>query len=205
MSNKWLEWARQIQAISQSGLHFTNDLFDKERYEQLLQISAEILAEHTTSKCDEIIDLFKEEAGYQTPKVDVRGAVFQAGQLLLVQEKKDGAWALPGGFCDVGLSAAENVVKEVWEESGFQVKPVRLLAVLDMNKHAHPPQPFHYYKIFIQCEITGGKAEVGLETSKVEFFNEQKFPPLSETRNTAKQLRMLFQLYQTPSQSPLFD
>ena len=150
MDNQWLQWAKRIQAIAQTGIAFSKDIYDIERYEELRNISVEIIAKHTDLEIGKIKDLFADAKGYQTPKVDIRGVVFRNGQILMVKEKNDNKWALPGGFCDVGLSPSENVVKEIKEESGFIVKPIRLLALLDKNKHPHPPDLQHYYKIFIQ-------------------------------------------------------
>lgn len=144
MSLKWLDWAKRIQSISQSGLTFSKDVFDLERFEELRTISVEIMHEHSGMEMQKVREFFATEKGYQTPKMDVRGAVFHKGKILMVKEKMDDRWALPGGFCDVGLSPAENIVKEVQEESGYKVVATKLLALLDMNKHPHPPQPFHY-------------------------------------------------------------
>src|SRR6185437_2430643 len=143
MSYKWLEWAKRIQALSQSGLTFSKDIYDIERYEELRNISVEIMNEHTGLEMQRIKDLFTNETGYQTPKVDVRGVVFQEDKILMVRENIDDRWALPGGFCDIGLSPSENIIKEIREESGYDVIPMRLLALTDNNKHPHPPQPYH--------------------------------------------------------------
>ncbi|MFS0784322.1 NUDIX hydrolase [Bacillus sp. 1P06AnD] len=205
MSDKWVEWARRIQALAQSGLAFTKDEFDLERYRELRKISAEIMAEYTDSKMEAIQELFSQEIGYQTPKVDVRGVVFREGKILLVKEKMDDKWALPGGFCDVGLSPTENVVKELKEETGFSVKAVKLLAVLDTDKDPKQTQPFHFYKLFIQCDIVGGEAESGTETKAVAFFDEGQLPPLSLRRNTESQLRMLFEYSRNPDKSTMVD
>ena len=205
MSLKWLEWAKRIQSLSQSGLTFSKDVFDLERFEELRQISVEIMEEHTGVEMQKIKDLFAAEKGYQTPKMDVRGAVFHQGKILMVQENIDNRWALPGGFCDVGLSPAENIAKEIQEESGFIVVPTKMLALLDMNKHPHPPQPFHYYKLFIQCEIVGGEATNGVETKGVEFFPEDGLPELSVNRNVESQLQLLFEFERTPTKPTVFD
>lgn len=205
MNYQWLEWAKRIQALSQTGLAFSKDVFDTERYEELRKISAEIMSEYTELEMIKIEDLFTNEIGYQTPKVDVRGVVFKDNQILMVKEKKDDKWALPGGFCDVGLSPSENVVKEIKEESGYDVMPIRLLALLDKNKHPHPPDPYHYYKIFILCEIIGGEATVGIETSSIQFFSEDNLPKLSTTRVTESQIHLLFEFLRTPEKGTLID
>ncbi|MFJ5789136.1 NUDIX hydrolase [Lysinibacillus sp. NPDC093197] len=205
MSYQWLEWAKKIQALSQAGLTFSKDMYDIERYEELRNISAEIMSLHTELEMTKIKDLFTNETGYQTPKVDVRGVVFKNNQILMVKENIDNKWALPGGFCDIGLSPSENVVKEIKEESGYDVMPVRLLALLDKNKHQHPPEPYHYYKIFILCEIIGGEATIGIETNNVHFFSQHNLPPLSTNRNTMAQIDILFEFLRTPEKKTLFD
>ncbi|MGE7840879.1 NUDIX hydrolase [Lysinibacillus sp. NPDC093712] len=205
MSYQWLEWAKKIQALSQAGLTFSKDIYDIERYEELRNISAEIMSQHTELEMTKIKDLFTNETGYQTPKVDVRGVVFKNNQILMVKENIDNKWALPGGFCDIGLSPSENVVKEIKEESGYDVMPVRLLALFDKNKHQHPPEPYHYYKIFILCEIIGGEATIGIETNNVQFFSQHNLPPLSTNRNTMAQIDILFEFLRTPEKKTLFD
>ena len=205
MSSQWLEWAKRIQALSQSGLAFSKDIYDIERYEELRKVSIEIMAEHTELETEKIRDLFANETGYQSPKVDVRGVVFKNNQLLMVKENIDDKWALPGGFCDIGLSPSENVVKEIKEESGFDVVPIRLLALLDKNKHPHPPEAYHYYKIFILCEIIGGQPTTGSETNNVQFFSKNNLPQLSMNRNTESQIKMLFEFLKDPSKETIFD
>ncbi|MBS4209362.1 NUDIX hydrolase [Bacillus sp. FJAT-50079] len=205
MMQKWLEWSKRIQSIAQAGLTFSNDVYDRERFEELRTISLEIMHEYTDVEMEKLTKLFANETGYQTPKVDVRGVVFQGNRILMVRENHDHHWSLPGGFCDVGLSPSENVVKEIKEESGYDVVPKRILAVLDSNKHPHPPQPYHYYKIFILCEIVGGDANIGIETNQIGFFEEDQLPPLSENRNTASQLNLLFTFLQEPLKETIFD
>ena len=205
MSVKWLEWARRIQAISQAGLAFSKDPYDRERYEELQSVSAEIFSEYSSMDIEKMEGLFKGELGYPTPKVDVRGAVFKEGKILLVKEKQEERWSLPGGFCEVGLSPAVNIVKEIKEESGYEATPKKLLALLDMNAHPHPPQPFHYYKIFIQCELVGGTASGGTETNAVQFFSEEQLPILSTGRNTESQIHMLFEFLHHPNKEVVMD
>ncbi|MGG3573480.1 NUDIX hydrolase [Bacillus gobiensis] len=205
MSNKWLDWAKQIHAISQTGLAYSKDVYDKERYEQLLRLSTEIFAEYTDSGMEKIKLFFSKETGYQTPKVDVRGVVFKENKILLVKENSDQRWALPGGFCDVGLSPAENAVKEIKEESGYDTVSTKLLAVLDYHKHPHPPDIFHYYKIFIQCELIGGSPSMGVETNDVQFFSESNLPELSINRNTESQIKLLFEFLRNPQKEAIVD
>lgn len=204
---KWLEWAKQMQAIAQTGLTYAVDVYDRERYEALRALSVEILSEYSGVETERVRELFAGETGYATPKTDVRGVVFRDGKILMVQEKSDGGWTIPGGWADIGLTPSEVVVKEVREESGFDVRPVRLLAVLDKKRHPHPPSPFHIYKIFIHCEITGGEALEGVETSGVRFVGEDELDglELSVERNTESQLRSVFALARDPGSEVLFD
>lgn len=193
MQLKWLEWAKQIQAISQAGLAYSKDIYDLERFEMLRDLSVEIMNQYTEVESDKIKTLFASETGYATPKVDVRGVIFEQDKILLVREKLDGDWTLPGGWADIGLSPKEVVVKEVKEEAGLEVQPVRLLGVLDKKFHDHPPAASHVYKMFILCEVTGGEAQAGLETLQVGYFSEDELPPLSAERVTLKQIQWMFQ------------
>ncbi|MBY7142651.1 NUDIX hydrolase [Virgibacillus sp. NKC19-3] len=205
MSHKWLEWAKRIQSLSQAGLAFSKDIYDIERFKELRTISAEIMEAYTDLDMETINGLFANETGYQTPKADVRGAVFKDEKILLVREKMDDKWALPGGFCDIGFSPTENVIKEIKEESGLDVVYHKLLAVLDTNKHAHPPLPYHYYKLFIRCDIVGGHPRTGVETKDVAFFSENKLPTLSTDRNTESQISMLFDFLRHPNEDTIID
>ncbi len=205
MNLKWLEWAKQIQAISQTGLAYSKDVYDLERFEQLRDLSITILNEYTDVEIEKIRTLFASESGYATPKVDVRGVVFQNDEILLVRERLDGAWSLPGGWADIGLSPREVVVKEIKEESGFDVRTIRLLGILDTKFHDHPPSALHVYKIFILCEITGGEAAGGVETSEVEFFKEDQLPLMSAERVTEKQIKELFKFLREPDKEILLD
>lgn len=205
MELKWLEWAKQLQAIAQTGLTYAKDVYDIERYEQLRQISVDILMNYTAVSHDLISLAFASDKGYATPKVDIRGVVFQDSKILLVREKLDGAWALPGGWADIGLSPSEIAVKEIKEESGYDVKPVRLLAVLDKKFHQHPPEPYHIYKLFILCEIVGGAAAAGVETSGVAFFQADALPQLSLERNTPAQIQTMFEFLHNPGKMVILD
>ncbi|MFC5652721.1 NUDIX hydrolase [Paenibacillus solisilvae] len=205
MQLKWLEWAKQIQSISQAGLAYSKDIYDLDRFEQLRNLSIEIMNTYTDVEIDKIKTLFASETGYATPKVDVRGVVFHEGKILMVKERLDNAWALPGGWADIGLSPKEVVVKEIQEESGYIVKPIRLLGILDKKFHHHPPSPFHVYKIFIHCEITGGEATGGMETLEAGFFDEDHLPELSVERNTEQQIKSLFLQMKSGSQDVFVD
>ncbi|WP_412761586.1 NUDIX hydrolase [Paenibacillus chibensis] len=201
---KWLNWAKQMQGIAQTGLAYTKDVYDKERYEQLRALSLEIMEQYTDVESGKLASLFAGEYGYATPKVDIRGVVVKDGRMLMVREKEEGEWSLPGGWADLLLSPSEIVVKEVREESGYEVKALRLLAVMDNHKH-NPPAPYHAYKMFVHCEITGGTAQEGVETSGVQFFGEYELPQLSRNRNTEEQVRLMFELLRSPEQIPVMD
>ncbi|WP_068618927.1 NUDIX hydrolase [Paenibacillus tuaregi] len=205
MDLRWLEWAKQIQAISQNGLAYSKDIYDLERFEQLRELSIEILNEYSDVEPAVIRELFASETGYATPKVDIRGVIVKEDQVLLVREKTDGGWALPGGWADIGLSPKEIVVKEVEEEAGLKVAPVRLLGVLDKKFHHHPPSPYHVYKIFILCEAVSGEAASGIETSEVGYFAEDQLPELSLERNTPEQIRRLLQMVRNQETESLLD
>lgn len=205
MEPKWLEWAKQLQAIAQAGLTYSKDVYDVERFELIRNISVEILAEYTKIDSKNIKELFANETGYATPKVDVRAVVFKGNKILMVKENNDGCWSLPGGWGDIGLTPSEVVVKEVKEESGFDVKATKLLAVLDKKCHPHPPSPYHVYKMFIQCEIIGGQPKIGIETEAVDFFAENELPPLSITRITESQIHLAFRYLHNPQEPVYFD
>jgi ADP-ribose pyrophosphatase YjhB (NUDIX family) len=207
MEPKWLVWAREIQATAQTGLAFTKDVYDRQRYERLRQLAAEIMAEGAGVGSEPIEALFAEQTGYATPKVDVRGAVFQGGRVLLVQERADpGRWTLPGGWADVNRSPRECVIAEVREEAGLEVKPIKLAAVYDRARHPHlPPKPFHIYKMFFICEIVGGAPSPGLETEDVAFFDVDRLPSLSVGRVLAYQVRRMLDHARSPGLPTDFD
>ncbi|MBT2289756.1 NUDIX hydrolase [Paenibacillus albidus] len=205
MEQKWLSWAKEIQSIAQTGLAYAKDIYDIERYQALRELSVDILANYSFESKEKIRLAFAGDEGYCTPKVDIRGVVFRERHILLVREKLDGKWALPGGWADIGLSPSEVAVKEIREESGFETQAVRLLAVLDKKFHNHPPEPYHIYKLFILCRIVGGEAVEGVETSGVSFFALDKLPELSEERNTKEQLNTMFQFLRDPHAPVILD
>jgi len=205
MNPAWLEWTQRLQAIAQTGLTYAIDQYDIERYEQIRAIAAEIAAGHSGGVSEHIDELFASQSGYATPKVDVRGAVFRDDMILLVKERSDGCWTLPGGWADVGDSPGDAVVREIAEESGYLTRVLKLLALYDRNKHGHPPYPFHAYKIFFLCELIGGAAATSGETEAVEFFREDALPELSLTRVMPAQIARLFAHYRHPEWPTDFD
>jgi ADP-ribose pyrophosphatase YjhB (NUDIX family) len=202
----WLPLARELQAIAQTGLTFTQDRFDRLRYERLRELAAQLIADGAGTEIEQVLDLLRSETGYATPKVDVRGAAFVDGRVLLVRELSDGLWTLPGGWADVNQSPAECVVREVWEESGFQARALKLAAVHDYRKAGHPPRALHYvYKMYFICEITGGVATPSNETSEVAFFAPDALPPMSLGRTLPKQVARMFEHWQRPELPTDFD
>lgn len=202
---KWLKWAMEIQAIAQSGLACTDNVYDTERYERLRQLSAEIIAEKSNIPLGKVKDLFCKETGYQTPKLDTRAAVFKEGKTLLVHEK-NGTWSLPGGWCDVLQSVRTNTVKEVKEDTGLDVKAVRLIALQDRNKHNVPVYAYGVCKVFVLCELIGGEFTENVETTEIAFFDVENLPanPAKE-KTTEQQIKMCFEAYEEENWQPYFD
>lgn len=203
---QWLQWATRIQAIAQTGLAYTTDVYDRERFEELRELAGEILAQYSDTPKRSIANILQGETGYACPKVDVRGVVFDdVGRILLVKERQDGLWTLPGGWADIHESPAENVAKEIEQESGYTAVPERLLAVWDREKHDHPPSMFHIYKLFFLCRLTGGEARESLETAGAEFFALEALPELSLSRVNPTQIARLAVLAQNPGAATEFD
>ncbi len=207
MEPQWLLWSRALHAISQTGLAFSRDKFDIERYQAVRRLASEMMASRSAADAERIEILFAEQTGYATPKIDVRGAAFRGDQILLVRETLDaGRWTLPGGWADVNEFASECVVKEIREESGFEAVVRKLAAVYDRAKHRHePPLPFHVYKMFFICEIVGGTASTSIETSGAEFFGELELPELSTSRVLDYQIRRMFEHRRDPGLPTDFD
>ncbi len=195
-----------MRAIAQVGLAFTADRFDRQRYERLRELAALLLSQGSADDYAMILELLRQEKGYATPKVDVRGAAFVEGRVLMVRELSDGRWTLPGGWADVNQSAAECVAREITEESGFKADVRKLAAVYDYQKSGHPPRHIDsIYKMFFICEITGGMARASDETSEVAFFSRDDLPPLSLGRTTPAQVERMFQHWENPPLATDFD
>lgn len=205
MGFDWLDIAKRLEAIAQTGFSYSKDDYDKERYQEIREISHKIFNHYTEAPIEKIRSLFSKENGYPTPKVDIRGVIFHEERILLVKEKIDGLWALPGGWADIGYTPSEVVEKEVKEEAGLKVTPVKLLAVYDKKCHAHPPSALHVYKMFILCTIKGGALNPGMETLEAKFFSQDKLPELSLDRNTPEQILMLFKYRLNPEAPTIFD
>ena len=198
---KWLEWAKRLQTMAQNGLHYAQDPYDIARYREISGIAQEMMSMGSETSVEKLRELFADEAGHATPKVDVRVAAFRDGaqgpEILLVREKRDGLWTLPGGWADVGEAPSLAAAREVREESGFEVRITRLLALYDRSRHGHPPHAFHIYKVFFEAEITGGHGagSDGVETDEVGFFTPRALPSLSLGRVVPEQIARMFELH----------
>ncbi len=205
MNNKWLEWATELQSIAQAGLTFGENQYDRDRYQQIRDLSVDILHEYTDMDHNKIRDLFASETGYQTPKVDVRAAVFNEGKILLVNEKIDGKWSLPGGWADVNSTVSESAVRECFEEAGAVVKPKRIVVIHLGNRHNNHNFPFSVYKIFVECELIENRFEANTETLGSDFFSIDKLPELSTERNTLEQIKICFEAKKYDAFETIFD
>ena len=203
-SPKWLEWAREIFSLSQSGLTYSGNPYDIERYKRLQEITAEMIESESDISRQSVLESFSMQAGYITPKIDVRGAVVQDGKILLIQERADGMWAMPGGWSDLGDAPASMVEREVWEESGFRVKAEKVVAVIDANR-IEPFEFYHAYKIIFLCRLLDGEPRTSHETLAVEFFDPNHLPPLSVYRTNEAMLQEVFAHVESPDRPTAFD
>lgn len=176
MEEKWLEYAKKLQSIAQSGLTYSKDKYDIERFEQIRGISIDIINNYTDINYEKIRDLFANETGYQTPKIDVRAAVFNEDKILMVREKNDGKWSLPGGWADIDTSLKEAIIKEVKEEAGLAVVPKRVISILDYRKHHTQSLPYGIYKVFVECNLIDGDFNENIETSESDYFTFEDLP-----------------------------
>lgn len=204
LKEPWLKWAIEIQSIAQCGLTYTKDVYDKERYEQLRNIAAEMLSYKTEIPVNKIKNLFCNEEGYQTPKLDTRAAIFKDGKILLVHEKS-GTWSLPGGWVDVLESIESNTIKEVKEEAGLDVIAKRIIAIQDRNKHNTPLYPYGVCKVFVQCDLIGGEFIENIETTEIGYFSLDNLPNLSNEKSNFEQIEMCFKAKEDENWTVLFD
>ena len=202
---RWLEWAREIQALGQTGLTYSTSEYDTQRYQRLMEIAAEIVENYTKLPKESLLDNFQAQPGYATPKVDVRGAVVRDGEILLVQERSDERWCMPGGWADVGDLPSEVVVREVWEESGFNVAAKKVIGLYDANRTGIPLEFYHAYKIVFLCELTGGQSRPSHETISVGFFKFDDLPPLSLNRTNQRHLDEVVAHLRDPDRVTEFD
>lgn len=202
---KWLSWAIEIQSLAQAGITYTKDLYDKERYERLREISAEMLKEKTDVPLEKVKDLFCNETGYQTPKLDTRAAIFKDNKILLVHEK-NGTWSLPGGWCDVLESIKSNTIKEVKEETGLNVKAIKIISIQDRNKHNTPMYAYGVCKVFVLCEIIDGEFKENIETTEIDYFTLKDLPKkLADEKCNKEQIEMCFKAYNDNNWQVQFD
>ena len=202
----WKQWAQELQFLAQCSLAYSKDKFDRERSERIREIACEMLSFKYDLPLEKIKMDFAGEIGYQTPKVETRAAVIKDNKILLVKEQFDGKWALPGGYQDVNMSIRENVIKESSEEAGAVVNPIKVVAVLDYNRHHHVNFPLGMVKIFVLCEYINHSFNENTETLGAEFYSLDDLPELSLTRTTKKQLEMCFECYKDPENwDTIFD
>ncbi len=203
--NSWMDLAMRVQSIAQAGLAYGKNEYDLERYEELRDIAAQMVAINTDIPVEIVKMHFCNEDGYQTPKVDTRAVIFQDGKILLVHEK-NGTWALPGGWCDVDQSIASNIEKETKEEAGLEVKADQVIAVQDWRKHNKCNLPYGVVKIFVQCNVIGGNFQENIETTESKYFTKEELPEnLAVEKVTKEQIRMCFEAYESKSWKTLLD
>jgi ADP-ribose pyrophosphatase YjhB (NUDIX family) len=201
----WLDWAIELQFLAQSGLAYTENPFDAERFERVREIAAEMLSFKSGISRDKVKDLFCNETGYQTPKLDTRAAIVRENKILLVQESRNSTWALPGGWVDVTETLKSNTIKEAKEEAGMDVAPLRLVALLDRNRHNPPRYAYNICKVFMLCELLRGEFKPNLETTDCAFFSLDELPPLSLEKNTQEQIAMCFAASKDDQWQVVFD
>ena len=201
---KWIDWAREIFSLSQAGLTYSRNEFDIERSKRLQEISAEMMASQSELSKDSILGSFSMQAGYATPKIDVRGAVVHDNKILLIQERMDGCWAMPGGWVDLGNAPASAVEREVWEESGYRVKAQKVIAVIDANR-IEPMEFYHAFKIIFLCKLIDGEPRISYETLAVDFFDLNHLPPLSTYRTNESMLQEVFAHVKDLNRPTAFD
>jgi ADP-ribose pyrophosphatase YjhB (NUDIX family) len=200
-----LDYAQKIRRIAQAGLAYTKDKYDRERFTILQDLSFEIMADCLELEKVDLAEIFSREIGYPTPKVDVRAAIFKQNKILLVKEKIDQQWALPGGWADAGLSVRENLIKEASEEAGAEIIPLNLIAVQDRDQHNKPPLAFAVYKIFVECKLVEFQFAENIETSTAQFFTVDNLPKLSKSRNTKEQIKLCFEFHHKNKKLAVFD
>lgn len=202
---RWLEWAREIQALAQTGYHYSENEYQRERYHRLTEIAAEIISEHSELPFDPLLSTINRQIGYATPRVDVRGAVLTDGKLLLVRERQDGGWTMPGGWADVGDVPSQAVEREVWEEAGLRVKARKVIGVYDANR-VGPLEIFHAFKVVFLCELLGGQPRPSSETSEVAYFGPDEIPTLlSGERTKPRHISDAFKILMNPDCPTVFD
>jgi ADP-ribose pyrophosphatase YjhB (NUDIX family) len=201
----WLRWAQRLQAIAQTGLTYAQDPYDRERYEEVREVAAQMASLELSVPLDEVRVAFGSSLGYPTPKVDVRAVVFRAEELLLVRERRSGRWTLPGGWADVGDTPSRAAERETLEESGYRVRAEKLVAVLDKSRHAHPPSIDYTYKVLVGCRLEGGEPSTSHEIDGVGFFPRVARPELDLDRTTPGQVDLAYAHLADPGRPTDFD
>lgn len=201
----WLEWVREIQQLCQTGLAFSESGYETQRYKRLSEIAAEITAMHSNINTESLVENFLAHPGYATPKVDIRAAIIENNKILLVQEKMDNKWALPGGWADVGESPATAIIRETKEESGLEIIPNKIIGVYDANRSGRPLELFHAYKLVFLCGKVGGSLKTSTETIAVDFFDFDTLPPLSTSRTDEKHINDILAHINNPSLPTIFE
>lgn len=202
---KWLKWAIEIQSLAQAGLSYTDNVYDIERYNRLREISAEMIAEKSKINLDQVKDLFCNETGYQTPKIDTRAVIIKDSKILLTHEN-NGTWSLPGGWCDVLESIKSNTIKEVKEETGLDVEATKIISVQDRNKHNKPIYAYGVCKVFVLCNVLGGEFIENIETTEIKYFSLDEIPiNLAEEKTNRDQIEMCFKAYEDKNWQTQFD
>jgi len=205
MTDRTLELVRRLHALARTGLHFCGNEYDRERYVEIERIAAELLVGPSSVDREALLVLWSREQGYVTPKVEVRGAVFREGRVLLVREAADGRWTLPGGWADVNEAPSQAVAKEIEQESGLRARAVKLAALYDRSRHGHGESLHHSWKAFFLCEVTGGEARGSYETDAVGFFDPAGLPPMSLGRSTPRQVARMLEHWRQPGLATDFD
>lgn len=204
LTEPWLTWAIEIQTIAQNGLAYGKNIYDIERYERLRDLAAEMLSYKTDIPVGKIKNLFCNEQGYQTPKIDSRAAIFKDNKILLVQEHS-GLWSLPGGWIDVTETIRSNTVKEVREEAGLEVEPQFIVAIHEQHKRNYPVFAHRVLKIFVMCELLGGEFKPNSETLQSAYFGIDEIPEMDGEKNTAEQVKLCFEARRSPQWTTQFD
>ncbi len=205
MTERILDLARRLHALARTGLHFCASEYDRERYEEIERVAAELLSGSSSADRDAVLEAWGRERGYVTPKIEVRGAAFRDEKVLLVRETADGRWTLPGGWADVNESPSQAVEKEIEQESGFRARAVKLAALYDRRLHGHGPTLHHCWKAFFLCEITGGEARGSYETDAVGFFHPADLPEMSLGRSTPRQVARMLEHWRDRGLATDFD
>lgn len=203
-TDQLLDWIIELQSIAQAGLTYGKDIYDRERYQRLREIAAEMMAQKSGLSLEQVTGLFCNDSGYQTPKLDTRAAIFKDDKILLVHEN-DGSWSLPGGWVEIDLSLKENTLKEIKEETGLDASAERIIALHDRNKHNLPKYAYGVCKVFVLCQARGGSFSKNIETTGYAYFAENNLPRLALAKNNEEQVKMCFQAYHNPNWKPVFD